>query len=295
MIANGLGKSRSSTSGTLLLRYQWRVSFLSTGELSLASKVSEDGLRSTAGQEVRVIDIPADAGLGMGLFEKLHEFSQPSDFADAIRDAAKHHYGHAARIFLAELVKDVPGLTSRVRKRIETIINEICPEAADGQVRRVAQRFALTACAGELATSFSVLPWEREAASRAARRCFNDWLQSRGSAGKKEEIDAIEATIGFLQRYSSRFRPWNNSDIVIPDCAGYVDVSSEGRTFYVFRDVFKKDICGKHGLDPEAAADTLALRKYLQKSSDGKRTRSERLPIEGKQRVYVIKMQEEGS
>lgn len=295
MIANGSGKSRSSTTGTLLPRYQWRVSFLSTGELTLASKVSEDGLHSTAGQEVRVIDIPADAGHGMGLFENLHGLSRPSDFADAIRDAAKLHYGHAARAFLTELVKDVPGIASRVRKGIEKVVNQICPKKADGQVRRVAQRFALTACAGELATAFGVLPWRRGRAYCAAKRCFNDWLQSRGSAGKKEEIDSIEAVLGFLQRYRSRFRHWDDPDAVIYDCAGYVHVGPEGRTFYVFTDVFRKDICGKHGIDPEAAADTLAERQYLQKSSDNKRTRSERLPKEGKQRVYVIKMQEEES
>ena len=42
------------------------------GEISLADKMAEIGKRSKAGQEVRLVDIPADAGAGQGAFEELH-------------------------------------------------------------------------------------------------------------------------------------------------------------------------------------------------------------------------------
>jgi putative DNA primase/helicase len=151
MLANGQGKSRANKNGALRSNHEWRVIFLSTGEISLSSKIAEDGKRSTAGQEVRVIDIPADAGQGFGLFEKLHGFSRPDLFADALRDATRRHYGHAASAFIAEIVKDVPGTTAQVKEAVASIASKICPEKADGQVRRVAHRFALVACAGELA------------------------------------------------------------------------------------------------------------------------------------------------
>lgn len=48
------------------------ILFLSTGEISLGDKLAEDGRRVTAGQQVRVIDLQADAGAGLGLFETLH-------------------------------------------------------------------------------------------------------------------------------------------------------------------------------------------------------------------------------
>ena len=99
MLSNGQGKARSNKAGDLRQSYEWRSSFLSTGEITLASKVSEDGHHMTAGQSVRVIDIPADAGAGMGLFEALHGFNHPGQLAEALRDATHRHYGHASRVF----------------------------------------------------------------------------------------------------------------------------------------------------------------------------------------------------
>jgi putative DNA primase/helicase len=63
MLANGQGKSRAHRDGSGKPPLVWRTLFMSTGELSLADKVAEDGRRSaTAGQQLRVLDVPADAG-----------------------------------------------------------------------------------------------------------------------------------------------------------------------------------------------------------------------------------------
>jgi putative DNA primase/helicase len=71
MLANGSGKNRAGRNGSLRKPAQWRLLFLSTGEISLAEKIAEDlrGKRQTAGQEVRCVDIPADTGVH-GLFER---------------------------------------------------------------------------------------------------------------------------------------------------------------------------------------------------------------------------------
>src|SRR5437773_8552249 len=74
MLANGTGKSRAARDGSARRAARWRVLFLSTGELSLADKMNEAGQRARAGQETRLVDVPADAGSGLGLFEKLHTF-----------------------------------------------------------------------------------------------------------------------------------------------------------------------------------------------------------------------------
>jgi putative DNA primase/helicase len=300
MLSNGQGKARSNKTGEVRLSHEWRALFLSTGEISLASKVAEDGRKATAGQEVRVIDIPVDAGAGMGIFEQLHGFNRPSHLAEALRDATQRHHGHAARAFLTELVKDVPGFTQEVREALGAIAQKICPERADGQVRRVANRFALAACAGELAILFGIVPWEKKTAFLAAQRCFEDWLRARGGIGKKEESDAVDTVLGFIMRYSSRFRRLDNLEANIPDCAGFVrdteryrdteigQVTERCRTFYIFSAVFRTDICGKNGIDHDHAADVLAARGMLIKSADGKRTRQERLPSVGHQRVYVV-------
>lgn len=151
MLANGQGKQRAGRAGEAKPAAEWRVSFLSTGEIGIADKIAEDGRRATAGQQVRIADLVADAGAGLGIFENLHGYSRPSDFADAIKEAAARHYGHAARTFLRHLTASIDGTRDIVRDFIATFGQRVCPANADGQVRRVARRFGMVAAAGELA------------------------------------------------------------------------------------------------------------------------------------------------
>lgn len=65
MLANNSGKMRAGRTGNARARKTWRVLFLSTGEVTLAAKMGEAGKRIMAGQEVRLVNIPADAGAGM--------------------------------------------------------------------------------------------------------------------------------------------------------------------------------------------------------------------------------------
>ena len=76
---------------------------LSTGEKGLADKIAEEGSKVQVGQAVRLIDVPADAGKGLGIFENLHSHESPSAFADCIKKAAAQNYGHAARAFITQL------------------------------------------------------------------------------------------------------------------------------------------------------------------------------------------------
>jgi uncharacterized protein (DUF927 family) len=64
MLANNSGKTRANRNGESRTPQHWRNFFISSGEISLADKLGEDGRngRAAAGQQVRVIDIPADAG-----------------------------------------------------------------------------------------------------------------------------------------------------------------------------------------------------------------------------------------
>ena len=111
-LPNGKGKNRSGPSGHARRTLEWNMNFLSTGESTLPQKIAEDGGRAMAGQETRVLDIPADGGAGMGLFENIHGFASPELFANHIRLASSRNYGHASRAFLREIVKDVPAIRS---------------------------------------------------------------------------------------------------------------------------------------------------------------------------------------
>ena len=130
LLSNGSGKQRASRDGSGRKPAAWRVLFLSTGELSLADKMMEIGKRAKAGQEVRLVDVPADAGAGMGMFEQLHGRPDPDTFARHLRDATARFYGAPIRTYLARLTDrlaadrdgllviaggDAPGLHRRTR------------------------------------------------------------------------------------------------------------------------------------------------------------------------------------
>ncbi len=70
-LAAGTGRQRAFRDGQGAPRLDWRVIYLSTGEISLADKLRQARvpLRPMAGQAVRFIELPADAGAGFGLFE----------------------------------------------------------------------------------------------------------------------------------------------------------------------------------------------------------------------------------
>jgi uncharacterized protein (DUF927 family) len=129
---------------------------LSSGEITLGDKVQEDGRqKATAGQQVRILDIPADARAGFGLFEDFHGASNGQEFADRLRIATQKYYGTAARAFLTEIVRKLEQASDALRKSRDDFIQERCPPNADGQVRRAATRFGLVAAAGELATALA--------------------------------------------------------------------------------------------------------------------------------------------
>ena len=55
MLANGSGKSRSAKDGSLRPAAQWNCLMLSTGEIGLADKLSENGQKQAAGMAVRMV------------------------------------------------------------------------------------------------------------------------------------------------------------------------------------------------------------------------------------------------
>jgi putative DNA primase/helicase len=208
MIANGSGKSRSRTDGSARKTVKFRVMFLSSGEIGLADKVAEDGRgkKMTAGQQIRIVDIPADAGKGLGLFEDLHDFESGKALSKHIVASARTTYGTAGRAYLRAIMPEIDDIRRQATGVMSAFCEQFVPAGADGQVQRVAQRFALIAFAGELAIRKGILPWEDGEAVKAAVVCFEAWLAERGHAGAAEAYGGVEAVRSFLQQHGmSRF------------------------------------------------------------------------------------------
>jgi uncharacterized protein (DUF927 family) len=81
MLANGSGKLRARRDGSPRPSTQWRLLFISSGEISLADKMGEIGKQPRGGQEVRLIDIKGKPSKGYGAFETLHGAKMSWTFA----------------------------------------------------------------------------------------------------------------------------------------------------------------------------------------------------------------------
>ena len=97
-LASGAGKGRAKRDGSAQEPRTWNVMVLSSGELTIESKIEEDHWRKTkakAGQTVRVLDIPADRELGHGAFDSPGRFANARKLANAVKTAAITAYGTA--------------------------------------------------------------------------------------------------------------------------------------------------------------------------------------------------------
>lgn len=293
MLSNGQGKGRANREALLRKPARWRTLFLSSGEKSLGDKIVEDvrGRRQTAGQAVRVIDLPADVG-AHGLFETLHDFTDAASFADHLRAASSQFYGTAARAFIEAIAADLDAVATAIKVATAQFVAEQCGEDADGQVRRVAYLFGLIAAAGELAISLEILPWQPRTALDAAVKCFQAWLDARGGNGAAEERDGIEAVRTFLSAHRlSRFLPaWEAPEYEpkILNLAGYRKRAEDGDSwdFYITRGGWAEIAAG---FSKPALADALIKRGFLiPREGSGERSKSMSIPGIGSERVYHI-------
>jgi putative DNA primase/helicase len=226
-LINGQGKVRASRDGSAPKRAEWRCPIWSSGEVSLADKIDEAGRKAKQGQLVRFADVPADAGKGLGLFENTHGVS-PETFSDMLKREALSCYGTAGPAFVECLASDIDHSREHIRKEVKAAVDQWSVSAADGQVARVAKRFALIGASGELARVALSLPWAAGEAMDAARVCFEAWREQRGGDGAGEVRAALEAIREAIEKHGdSRFikldtygmkRPTSN---VVRDALGY--------------------------------------------------------------------------
>ncbi|MBC7907619.1 MAG: DUF927 domain-containing protein [Rhodospirillaceae bacterium] len=289
MLGNGQGKGRMRKDSTNKPVASWRLAFLSTGEVGLAEKIGETGKKAKAGQSVRLIEIPADAGAGHKMFDTLHSFDGGDALARHLRTATERHRGHAGRLLLEQITADLPALADALSAEKAEWLAHHLPAGADGQVSRVASRFALAAAAGQLATDIGICPWPEGEAARAAAVCFRAWLDRRGGVGAAETEAGLSQVRAFIEAHGvSRFQPiGSETDTRILHRAGFRRLGDGGRWEYlVLPETWKGEVC--KGQDARAIAKDLIARKLLLPGGDGKASRTEYIPGVGRSRVYLL-------
>jgi uncharacterized protein (DUF927 family) len=296
LLGNGSGKARMSRNIGARKKLTWCLIFVSAGEVTLADHARTAGKRTKGGAEVRLLNVEADAGADLGLFENIHGAGSPDAFARQLKDAARRFYGAPLRAYLDFLVRNRAAVEKALRNFQADFLERHVPAGASGEVSRAAHRLALVAAAGELATDANITGWEQNEATDAAARCLENWLSQRGTAGAVDIETAIRQVKNFIEvNGASRFqsakaRLNGHSDPIhekVVNRAGFrVEEDGEATAYLILPEVFRREIC--EGFDYKTVAKALEDRGFLE-AQPPHLAKKCRLPDVGNVRVYAVR------
>jgi putative DNA primase/helicase len=266
-LSNGGGKVRAARDGAMREPKSWRVMVLSTGEITVDSKLTEDRARKPrAGQLVRMLDIPADRGFGV--FDHAGPDDDAGRLAKAFKQAAISAYGVAGPEFVRKLINEqVTG--DDICGQVGEFVSAYLPAGADGQVDRAAQRLGLIATAGELAALLGVTPWREGEVTAAAAWALEQWISQRGGTEPAEARQAIEQVRRFIEAHGEyRFEPLDKVEArAVPNRAGWRKGEGLEREWLIPSETWRNEICA--GLDPKFVSRTLDDAGILRRAIDG--------------------------
>ena len=272
-LANGQGKQRAQKTGGARESAKWRTILLSSGERTLSSHIQESGLQAKAGQEARLLNIPA-TNRAYGAFDDLHGFDNGRAFADHMKKATGSNYGIAGRVFIKKLIEDNDSLPELYASTYELPAFS----TSDGIESRAAGMFALFALAGEKATEYGLTGWEKGDALNAAVEAFNVWRKFRGE-GQTEVRQLLQLIRNFIDSHGdSRFscfeenkrsydQDYNEQNSMIRNRAGYWKDTIKGRV-YMFNSGALQEAAT--GYDLPFILSTLKDAGWIERSNPGR-------------------------
>lgn len=286
-LGNGVGKQRANRYGTSREISRWRLVWLSSGERTLSAHMREANQQVKAGQQVRLLDIPA-TDRAYGVFDNLHGHISGGRFADSLSQSYQQHYGHAGIQFIERLIADVQDLQDLYIR----ILNLSEFAASDSLIGRAAKAFALIGLAGELAIVYGIVPWQAGSAVESAGMIYQSWKAFRGT-GNTEDQQILKAVQEFIERYGeARFSPLKSDfrpSIPPNDRAGYWKDGVNGRVYCFFPTALERIA---HGFEKSRIAHTLEQAGWLYERDKDKRTKKMMLPDGKLMGLYVVQPQE---
>jgi uncharacterized protein (DUF927 family) len=199
---------------------------------------------------------------------------------------------------LERLVVDRPAAERRVSALRTGFFQENLTPGCTGEIKRAADRFAVIAAAGELATEWGITGWESGEVTAAAQTCFLDWLSRRGTTGPSDVEAGFRQVRAFIAANGpSRFQSLGNAarepegndgGLPVRDRVGFRrrNSDSDETEYLVFPDAFKDVIC--KGQAQRAVLKELDKRGFLVR--DGQNlTIKVRLPEGETARLHCIR------
>jgi putative DNA primase/helicase len=161
---------------------------------------------------------------------------------------------------LDDLRAELPGA-------IKKITSALAPEGSDGQVLRVAERFALAEAAGKLAATYGIAPWQPGDVSAGILRCFQDWLKARGGVDAAEVRDGLARVRAFINLHgNSRFADVAGDPSKVINQAGWWKAEEGGRLYLISPPIFQGEVCA--GMSARLVARALGDKGHLLRDGD---------------------------
>lgn len=284
MLANGRGKARMTKDGTIADTAQWRLAIISSGEISIQEKLEEGRLGVRAGHEVRLIDIVADSRR-FGAFDHTHGAHDASSFSNLIQSNCQTLHGTVGVEFVTQLVAAISkGGLSKIDNFIRNLARNWLASlqgATNGQVERVAHRFAVIAVAGSLATKWGLTGWEVPEATSAAKEAFMEWFERHYTEKFEAGAEFLSPLDVFLTANQNSFVDLDRCSSVIDDALGWFDADRIYLPPATWATIFP-------GIEATAAAKSLLEMGVLMSDGGTRLTRRSPRSIPKRPRLYTI-------
>lgn len=291
MLANGSGKARQRPDSSAQRTRTWRLTFLSSGELSPAELIkAATSSEQRGGQSVRLVGLPAVVSDELGVFDRIPGDEQTKQaagrFADTLKEKARTFYGTAGRAFVVAVSRKRDEIAQKARNERDAFILSHVPENATAEVRRIGGLFGIAYAAGLIAAELGILPWAPGDISDAVAACFNDSMRERGDVRRSTDV---EAGIERLRRWFDQKAELHLQDKKVPpprERYGYWGPERDGARdeARLFPDSFE-EIVG-HG-SREVAGEMVA-RGWLERADGRHLAKKVRLPDGSAKRMFVV-------
>ncbi|ANB73772.1 hypothetical protein AYM40_16455 [Paraburkholderia phytofirmans OLGA172] len=194
---NGVSRLQGTKDGGVVASRSWRLTMVSTGEVSMAQYLAEGGQTPRGGQEIRLLDVPADMG-AYRAFDSIHGYKDGDVFAKELTAAARANYGTAGRAFVEWLTThrgEVKDWVESTQAHMLQAVEDAHPDAAP-PAKRATRKWGVLVAAAEMASEAALTGWTRDEARTWVMAAWARWLQAFGTHDRDnerllEQVDGI--------------------------------------------------------------------------------------------------------
>ena len=265
---NGNSKMQGARDGGNRESRSWKVTLISTGEVGMSQYLTEGGQTPRGGQEIRLLDIPADTGKYRA-FDHIHDLADGEVFANTLTKAARTHYGTVGRAFVSWLADHRSEAVDWVSGAQDMLL-ALVPDGAAPAIRRATRKFAVLLAAVEMASHAGLTGWTSEEAAEGVTVTWKRWLHAFGTEDR-DDTRLIDQAEGALQTHQyARFvllpMREDGNEQVIHNLMGYKRYEAGGETLYlVLPAAFKTEVIA--GYEARRACDVLHKAGILDRPS----------------------------